>query len=97
MLIGGQSWLSPAGKVNSALALRLPGSPLKPFTYALAFSTLGLTPNSRLLDIPTQFLTKEGYSYAPKNYSQSFAGEVSAAEALAQSLNVPAVRLLGDL
>jgi len=74
VLIGGQSWSSSsAGQVNSALALRLPGSSVKPFTYALAFQNLGLTPNSRLLDVPTQFLTKEGYSYAPKNYSMSFA------------------------
>ncbi|NLY41218.1 MAG: penicillin-binding protein 1C, partial [Desulfovibrionales bacterium] len=58
---------------------------------ALAFDQGHLVPESRLLDVPTDFA-----GYAPQNYGQNFQGLVSARYALAQSLNVPAVRLLAS-
>lgn len=49
------------------------------------------TPATMLLDIPTAFITQEGFSYAPQNYDRAFHGPASARQALAASLNVPAV------
>ena len=77
------------GQVNGATAPRSPGSALKPFTYALAFERGVCTPDTVLADVPCQF---DGYS--PENFDQRFHGPVAAADALARSLNIPAVRLL---
>jgi membrane peptidoglycan carboxypeptidase len=90
-----------------ALALRQPGSAIKPLTYAAAFTpyadgqadvgaipAVALTPASVILDVRTAFPTREGLPYVPLNYDHRFHGPVSAREALAQSLNVPAVRVL---
>jgi penicillin-binding protein 1C len=78
-----------AGQVNGALSQRSPGSCLKPFTYVIGFD-LGLyTPRMILADVPVQY---EGY--APANFSKKFRGPVAVREALADSLNVPAVEVL---
>ena len=82
------------GQVNSALALRQPGSAIKPFTYLLAFEKLWIKPNDTILDLPVNYSTSEWYSYEPKNYSTQFKWEVTFAEALAQSINIPAIKLL---
>ena len=86
-----------SGAMNAALALRQPGSALKPFTYATAFQSGLYTPATMILDIPTTFLTAEGKVYAPQNYDLRFHGPVSARTALASSLNLPAVRALSDI
>jgi penicillin-binding protein 1C len=74
---------------------RQPGSALKPFMYALAFSK-GFTPASVLADVETQFGAPKG-SYAPKNYDRRAHGPVRIREALANSYNVPAVRVADAL
>jgi 1A family penicillin-binding protein len=102
-MVGSPDYFNPAidGAVNAALALRQPGSAIKPLTYAAAFTPDGqaqglprLTPASVILDVRTAFPTREGLPYVPENYNRRFHGPVSAREALAQSLNVPAVRAL---
>jgi penicillin-binding protein 1C len=85
-----------SGQLDMARAPRQPGSTLKPFAYALAFAA-GRSPLELLPDVPTRFPEGPGHSYAPHNYHGDFTGPVSAREALAQSLNVPAVRLAADL
>ncbi len=77
------------GQVNNSLARRSPGSTLKPFLYALAFDKGLAIPQSRLLDVPTDYS-----GYTPENYTGTFSGQVTVSEALARSLNVPAIRLL---
>lgn len=74
---------------------RQPGSALKPFLYALAFSK-GFTPASVLADVETQFGAPKG-TYAPKNYDRRAHGPVRIREALANSYNVPAVRVADAL
>jgi penicillin-binding protein 1C len=79
------------GQVNGAIARRSPGSALKPFLYALAFDAGRIVPESFLLDVPTDFA-----GYVPENYDGQYRGQVTAREALVQSLNAPAVRLLSE-
>lgn len=92
-LVGSGDYRSgTTGQVNHALALRSPGSTLKPFTYLLAFES-GFGPGSVIPDIPTAFPSPTG-PYRPENFDRRFRGPVTAREALANSLNVPAIRLL---
>jgi penicillin-binding protein 1C len=81
------------GGVRSALDLvrrrRSPGSALKPFIYGLAFDDLALLPDTLIEDHPLRI-----GDYAPENFDRGFHGQVTAREALQQSLNVPAITLL---
>jgi len=93
------------GQYNIALAERQPGSSFKPIVYAAAFER-GYTPETVLFDVPTQFSSlcdpygnpkagvKASACYMPENYDGLFRGPLSLRDALAQSLNVPAVKLL---
>lgn len=80
------------GQVNGALALRQPGSTLKPITYGVGLEH-GLTAASILEDDPTPFATPNG-AFAPENYDEAFHGAVRLRSALASSYNVPAVAVL---
>ncbi|MGE5359517.1 MAG: penicillin-binding transpeptidase domain-containing protein, partial [Bacteroidales bacterium] len=85
------------GAINGALALRQPGSALKPLTYALAFES-GYTPASVLPDIPTHFPTAEpGVLFSPRNYDGRYRGPLLVRRALAGSENVPAVAVASEL
>ena len=82
------------GQVNVALSLRQPGSSFKPFTYVTAFKK-GFTPSSLLVDAPTEFPGGvDKPVYIPVNYDGKFRGPVQLRYALANSINVPAVKLL---
>ncbi|MDP2685204.1 MAG: penicillin-binding protein [bacterium] len=80
------------GNVNVALSPRQPGSSFKPMVYLTAFS-MGYTPETILFDLVTKFKT-DGADYEPKNYDLVEHGPVSMREALAGSLNIPAVKTL---
>lgn len=82
-----------AAEVDGASALRQAGSTLKPFLYGLAFERRVLTPASLLDDSEVNLETGAG-QYVPQNYDHEFRGPVSVRQALAGSLNVPAVRTL---
>ncbi len=85
------------GAIDGVVALRQPGSTLKPFTYALAFEN-GFTPATVLPDVESHFPTaQEGIVYSPRNYDGRFRGPLRARAALAGSENVPAVALLSRL
>jgi 1A family penicillin-binding protein len=81
------------GQVNVATRERQPGSSFKPYVYLTAF-TKGYLPETLLYDVETEFETAEGKSYKPQNYDGKFRGPLSIAEALGQSLNIPAVKTL---
>ena len=91
--VGSSGQLSQASEVDGVLALRQPGSTLKPFLYAQAIAERRLTAASLVHDSPAQITTASGL-YIPQNYDRQFKGWVSARTALAASLNVPAVRTL---
>lgn len=84
------------GQVDGVQAVRSPGSALKPLLYALAFDRGLITPKAKLNDVPTNFGAGSG-SYEPDNYDRHFNGPVTAEFALANSLNIPAVKLLRDV
>ncbi len=82
------------GQVNVTLSLRQPGSALKPFTYATAFKA-GYTPATVLMDVLTEFPGGEGQpQYKPVNYDAEYRGPMQIRFALANSENVPAVKML---
>jgi penicillin-binding protein 1C len=80
------------GQNNGAVARRSPGSALKPFLYAKAIDDGRIVPESYLLDIPTDYS-----GYIAENYDGAYRGRVTVREALVQSLNAPAVRLVSDV
>jgi len=83
------------GNFNVATqALRQPGSALKPFAYLTAFQN-GLTPDTIVWDVPTEFSTNCPPScYSPKNFDLIFRGPVTLRQGLSQSINVPSVKTL---
>jgi penicillin-binding protein 1C len=93
------------GNFNVTTARRQPGSSFKPYVYVTAFEK-GFTPETMLLDVPTEFSTscdpygkpKPGHSvdecYMPNNFDNKYHGPLSVREALARSINVPAVKTL---
>ncbi|MBI4299906.1 MAG: PBP1A family penicillin-binding protein [Chloroflexi bacterium] len=80
------------GQINMATTERQPGSAFKPFNYVTAFMK-GYTPATMLLDVRTSFYDG-GVPFVPENVDLKFQGPVSVRQALATSLNVPAVRTL---
>ena len=111
-MVGSRNWFSdsePAGcisgsscafdpKLNVATALpgRQPGSSFKPFVYAEAFLK-GATDQTIVVDEPTNFGIWGDKEYTPQNYDGKFRGPVTLRDALAQSLNVPSVKVLADI
>lgn len=92
-MVGSKNYDDPQdGNFNVTLALRQPGSSIKPITYATGFK-FGLTPGTILLDTPTVF--PDGVNtYRPVNYDGKFHGPVSLRTALGSSYNIPAVKTL---
>tara|TARA_B100002051_G_scaffold276694_1_gene326980 strand:- start:23876 stop:26116 length:2241 start_codon:yes stop_codon:yes gene_type:complete len=103
VMVGSRDYFSDEvdGNFNVALSARQPGSSIKPFVYASAFSK-GYLPNTIVFDVQTQFspqcepdsTSSESPCYAPNNYNHEFVGPISMRNALAQSLNIPAVKAL---
>ena len=93
-LVGSYSFFDQdgEGQVDGANARRSPGSTLKPFIYGLAIERGLTTPESLLNDVPIDYS-----GYKPVNYDGEYRGYVTASEALAHSLNVPAVNLYARL
>jgi len=75
---------------------RQPGSAFKPFVYATAFEK-GSDDQVEVIDEETNFGIWGGKEYIPQNYDEQFRGPVTLRQALAQSLNVPSVKVLADL
>jgi 1A family penicillin-binding protein len=85
------------GQVNVTLALRQPGSSIKPIMYATTFQEKTLNPGTMLLDIPTCFRVPGQKDYCPKNYTGGFAGPVTVRQSLGNSFNIPAVKALSTV
>lgn len=96
-MVGSRDYYYPGfGNYNVTLALRQPGSSIKPITYAAALEK-GYAPSNIILDTPVVFKDEWGNTYAPVNYNGKFHGAVTLRQALASSLNIPAVKLLANI
>ncbi|MBD2383868.1 penicillin-binding protein 1C [Cylindrospermum sp. FACHB-282] len=82
------------GRNDGVQALRQPGSTLKPFVYELALEKGVIRPNTILADVPSHYAIPGAKLYSPTDYTESFLGPVRVRVALANSLNVPAVKVL---
>jgi 1A family penicillin-binding protein len=83
------------GNVNVTLRLRQPGSSIKIINYAYALSH-GYTPASIIDDSPITYVTPGTTPYTPVNYDGQFRGHITLRSALAQSRNIPAVKVLAS-
>lgn len=95
-MVGSKNFNDPDydGQVNVTLSLRQPGSAIKPITYVTAFKK-GYTPSTLLMDVPTEFPGGAGQpSYKPVNYDGKYRGPMQVRYALANSINVAAVKML---
>ncbi len=93
-MVGSKDYNDPdGGKVNIATAQRQPGSTVKVITYSAGLMH-GFTAATILEDTPTSFPNPWGAPYTPVNYDGAFHGRVPLRFALANSLNIPAVKML---
>ncbi len=86
-------WSEKDGNFNMTLALRPPGSSIKPITYVTGFKQ-GYLPGTIMLDTPTAFPDGTNAPYRPVNYDGKFHGAVTIRTALGSSYNIPAVKML---
>ena len=109
MMVGSKDYFDSEndGNFNVTTAHRQPGSAFKPFAYVTAFSK-GYTPDTPLFDVPTEFNVScspigkkddpnnimDSKCYSPQNYEGGFKGLMNFRSALAQSRNVPSVKVL---
>ncbi|HTM47915.1 MAG TPA: PBP1A family penicillin-binding protein [Bryobacteraceae bacterium] len=96
-LVGGRNY--GVSQLNHILSKRQPGSIFKPFVYATAMNTgitpgapMVLTPATKILDEPTTFWFDDK-PYEPGNFTRKFLGEITLRDALAHSINIPAVKV----
>ena len=91
-MVGGRN-IAEAGSFNRATqALRQTGSAFKPFVYAVALD-LGFTPNDEVDDTPMTMNIPGSGPWTPENYDRTFKGRITLTQALAESRNIPAVRV----
>ena len=92
-MVGGRKFKGVAGQFNRAIqAKRQTGSSFKPFIYAAALD-LGYSPNDIVRDEPLTIDIPGSGPWSPQNYTRDYQGRVTLTQALAQSLNIPAVRI----
>lgn len=94
-MVGSRNYFDDSidGQVNVATSPRQPGSSMKPIVYSALFEK-GYTPNTILFDVNTNFSTDPANPYTPHDYDGKERGPVSIRQALAGSLNIPAVKAI---
>ncbi len=93
-MVGSKDFNNPnGGKVNLTTAYRQPGSTVKVITYSAALAN-GFTAASIVDDTPITYPNPGGTPYTPVNYDGTYRGRVPLRFALANSLNIPAVKIL---
>jgi len=80
------------GQVDGVRAIRSPGSTLKPFLYAVTIDRGLITPHTVISNVPIDYA-----GYRPENYFGNYSGNITIEQALATSLNIPAVKILDQL
>jgi 1A family penicillin-binding protein len=96
-MVGSRDYSDPnGGNVNVTNSLRQPGSSIKVVTYSAALSR-GMTAASTIQDAPITYQIPGSQSYSPVNYDGRYYGNVPIRFALANSLNIPAVKVLNQI
>ena len=97
-MVGSANYFNTAndGQVNVLTRLRQPGSSIKVVNYAYALSYGGYTPATIINDSPITFVSPGTSPYTPVNYDGEFRGNITLRSALAQSRNIPAVKVLAS-
>jgi penicillin-binding protein 1A len=94
-MVGGRDF--NLSKFNrSTQALRQAGSSFKPYVYTAAIDR-GATPDETILDAAVSFPMPSGPPYEPHNYDEKFEGTITLRRALAQSRNIPALKLADSI
>lgn len=96
-MVGSKDYDDPNGGANNlTTALRQPGSSIKTLVYSAAIAN-GATAATIIQDSPTAFGTGGGAAYTPVNYDGKFHGSVPLRNALANSYNIPAVKMINQV
>jgi penicillin-binding protein 1C len=98
-IVGSADYLDNSidGQVNVAIRPRQPGSAIKPLLFATALNDNLISPATVIWDTPVTYRIPTQPDYEPRNYDRRFHGPVTARVALANSYNIPAVKLLDQL
>lgn len=95
-MIGGRDFSNT--QLNRAVAAyRQPGSAIKPFVYATALDSRNYSPGTVMIDEPVSYPTSTGAVYSPKNYDRQYRGSITLRQALEQSVNTIALKLVEQL
>jgi penicillin-binding protein 1A len=96
-MIGGDNF-GRSDQFNRAVQARVePGSAFKPLYYSAAIQEKAVTPATMIYDSPVVFWNDDGSPYTPKNYRGEWVGPVLVRQALANSMNVPSLRVLAKV
>ncbi|EKD85850.1 MAG: hypothetical protein ACD_37C00595G0002 [uncultured bacterium] len=96
-MVGGRDYYDgPSGNFNVTTALRQPGSTIKVVTYSAALMN-GFTAATPILDAPIRFDSPGAAPYIPVNYDGKFHGNLTVRLALANSVNIPAIKTLNKV
>ncbi|OQX29815.1 MAG: hypothetical protein B0D92_01530 [Spirochaeta sp. LUC14_002_19_P3] len=96
-MVGGSEF-NRNNQFNRAVSANvMPGSAFKPLYYSAAISSGTFTASSLIFDGPEQFISPDGIPYLPGNYMGYWYGHVLLRDALARSLNIPALKVLREI
>jgi len=93
-LVGGSDYNQANQLIRATQAKLMPGSTFKPLYYSAGIDSKKITEGTYIIDEPTTFYNEDGTPYSPQNFRGEWAGSVLAWQALANSMNVPSVKVL---
>jgi penicillin-binding protein 1A len=93
-IIGGSKYDESNQLIRATQGRVMPGSSFKPLYYSAAIDTRQFTPATLIYDVPMVFHNEDGTPYIPLNFRGEWKGSVLLYEALAQSMNVPSLKVL---
>jgi penicillin-binding protein 1A len=97
-IVGGSKYDAATNQLIRATQGRImPGSSFKPLYYSAALDTRKFTPSTLIYDIPIVFHNEDGTPYIPLNFRGEWKGSVLFYDALAQSMNVPSLKVLDGI
>lgn len=96
-LVGGSKFDESNQLIRATQAFVQPGSTFKPLYYSAAIDSRKFTAGSLISDTPVVFYNEDGIPYTPLNFKGEWKGTVLLWEALANSMNVPSIRILDSI